>query len=202
MLPLSRAAKIRKPKQKTFMRRIDDTERPMPEINPEKVCFVAEKARSPLSGDEGIRPDASNPSDDDERVILTDAADRPNRRGLLSGKLLQPPVRGAAVRAIIRVPDVSAGGQICEMLLVGLGVGIDKRARDRRGAIGHGVREFDRAIAVRPAIDRLQHPWIGSAARAVVCVPDLPAGANSSDSRAQIDKVLLIVTREYVHERR
>ena len=65
------------------MRTIDETERPMPEINPEKVCFVAQKARELLSEDEGVRPDASNPTDDEERVALTDAADRPNRRQLV-----------------------------------------------------------------------------------------------------------------------
>jgi len=27
------------------MRRIDESERPMPEINPAKVCFIIEKAR-------------------------------------------------------------------------------------------------------------------------------------------------------------
>ena len=65
------------------MRTIDETERPMPEINPEKVCFVAQKARELLSEDEGIRPDASNPTDDNERVMLTDAADRSNRLELI-----------------------------------------------------------------------------------------------------------------------
>ena len=55
------------------MRRIDTSERPMPEINPAKVCFVIEKAREVLSEDVGISPDASNPSDDSERIVLTDA---------------------------------------------------------------------------------------------------------------------------------
>ena len=55
------------------MRRIDTGERPMPEINPAKVCFVIEKAREFLSEDAGVEPDASNPTDDDERVVLTDA---------------------------------------------------------------------------------------------------------------------------------
>ncbi len=57
------------------MRRIDASERPMPEINPVKVCFVIEKSRELLSEDLGIAPDASNPTDDGERIILTDAAD-------------------------------------------------------------------------------------------------------------------------------
>lgn len=55
------------------MRRIDAGERPMPEINPAKVCFVIEKARELFSEDAGMAPDASNPSDDGERIILTDA---------------------------------------------------------------------------------------------------------------------------------
>ncbi len=55
------------------MRRIDTTERPMPEINPAKVAFVIEKARELFGEDVGVRPDASNPSDDGERIVLTDA---------------------------------------------------------------------------------------------------------------------------------
>jgi hypothetical protein len=53
------------------MRRIDTDEKPMPEINPAKVCFVIEKARELFSEDVGVEPDASNPSDDGERVVLT-----------------------------------------------------------------------------------------------------------------------------------
>ncbi len=56
------------------MRRIDASERPMPEINPAKVCFVIEKARELLAEDVGLAPDASNPTDDGERIILSDAA--------------------------------------------------------------------------------------------------------------------------------
>jgi hypothetical protein len=55
------------------MRRIDDGERAMPEINPAKVCFIIEKARELLSEDVGAEPDASNPTDDGERAVLTDA---------------------------------------------------------------------------------------------------------------------------------
>ena len=55
------------------MRTIDATERPMPEINPAKVCFVIEKARELFSEDVGMAPDASNPTDDGERIVLTDA---------------------------------------------------------------------------------------------------------------------------------
>ncbi len=56
-----------------MVRRIDAGEKPMPEINPEKVCFVIEMARDLLGADVGVEPDASNPTDDDERVVLTDA---------------------------------------------------------------------------------------------------------------------------------
>ena len=57
------------------MRRIDASERPMPEINPAKVCFVIEKSRELLSEDVGMAPDPSNPTDVGERVVLTDAND-------------------------------------------------------------------------------------------------------------------------------
>ena len=56
-----------------MVRRIDEGEKPMPEINPEKVCFIIEMARDLLSEDVGIEPDASNPTDDGERIALTDA---------------------------------------------------------------------------------------------------------------------------------
>jgi hypothetical protein len=56
------------------MRTIDETTPSMPDINPQKVCFIAAKARELLSEDEGSRPDASNATDDGERSILTDAA--------------------------------------------------------------------------------------------------------------------------------
>ena len=56
-----------------MVRRIDEGEKPMPEINPEKVCFTIEMARNLLSADVGVEPDASNPTDDGERIVLTDA---------------------------------------------------------------------------------------------------------------------------------
>jgi len=65
------------------MRRIDESERPMPEINPVKVCFVIEKSRALLGEDVGIGPDSSNPTDDEERVMLTDAAGHSIRRELV-----------------------------------------------------------------------------------------------------------------------
>ena len=55
------------------MRKIDVSERPMPEINPAKVCFVIEKSRELSSEDVGIGSDASNSTDDGRRVMLTDA---------------------------------------------------------------------------------------------------------------------------------
>ena len=64
------------------MRRIDVSERPMPEINPAKVCFVIEKAREFFAADAGVYPDASNPSDDGERIALT-AANTTVRRELV-----------------------------------------------------------------------------------------------------------------------
>jgi hypothetical protein len=65
------------------MRKIDVSERPMPEINPAKVCFVIEKSRELLSEDIGVDPDASNPTDDGARRILTDAAGHSIRRELV-----------------------------------------------------------------------------------------------------------------------
>jgi Protein of unknown function (DUF3775) len=54
------------------MRRIDAGERPMPEINPAKVCFVIDKARALLGEDVGAEPGASDPADDDERGAPAD----------------------------------------------------------------------------------------------------------------------------------
>ncbi len=65
------------------MRRIDTSEKPMPEINPAKVCFIIEKARELFSEDVDASPDASNPSDDGERIILTGAAGNAFRRELV-----------------------------------------------------------------------------------------------------------------------
>jgi hypothetical protein len=56
------------------MRTIDESIPSMPDINPQKVCFIATMARELLSEDEGSEPDGSNDSDDGERSILTDAA--------------------------------------------------------------------------------------------------------------------------------
>ena len=56
------------------MRRIDETERPMPEIDLAKVCFIIEKSSEYLGEDVGVEADDSNPTDDDEHIMLTDAA--------------------------------------------------------------------------------------------------------------------------------
>jgi hypothetical protein len=56
------------------MRRIDESERPMPEIDLAKVCFIVEKSREYLGEDAGVEADDSNPVDDDERIMLTDTA--------------------------------------------------------------------------------------------------------------------------------
>ncbi len=65
------------------MRTIDESNPSMPDVNPQKVCFIVAKSRELLSEDEGSRPDASNAADDDERSILTDAAYAPIRAELV-----------------------------------------------------------------------------------------------------------------------
>jgi hypothetical protein len=65
------------------MRRIDDSERPMPEIDLAKACFIIEKSREYLGEDAGVEADDSNPADDDEHIMLTDAAGRSIRRELI-----------------------------------------------------------------------------------------------------------------------
>ena len=65
-----------------MIRRIDEGEKPMPDINPEKVCFIIEMARDLLSADVGVEPDASNPADDSQRIVLT-GADGSMRRELV-----------------------------------------------------------------------------------------------------------------------
>ena len=65
------------------MLKIDESDRPMPEIDLAKVCFIIEKSREYLSEDVGIDPDDFNPADDDERVILTEAAAPSIRRELI-----------------------------------------------------------------------------------------------------------------------
>ena len=64
------------------MRKIDESERPMPEIDLAKVCFIIEKSQEYLGEDIGVETDDSNPADDDEHIMLTDAAGRSLRREL------------------------------------------------------------------------------------------------------------------------
>jgi hypothetical protein len=52
----------------------------MPDINTEKVCFLIVKARELESEDEGVEPDASNPTDDQFVSALTEANYSPVRR--------------------------------------------------------------------------------------------------------------------------
>jgi hypothetical protein len=54
----------------------------MPDINTDKVCFVIVKAREIEAEDEGVQPDASNPSDDKFISVLTEEGYSPNRREL------------------------------------------------------------------------------------------------------------------------
>lgn len=56
------------------MRKIDESERPMPEIGLAKACFIVEKSREYLAEEAGSEADDSNPADDDERVMLTETA--------------------------------------------------------------------------------------------------------------------------------
>ncbi len=65
------------------MRKIDESERPMPEIDLAKVCFIIEKSREYVGEEVGAEADDSNPADDDERVMLTEAAGPSIRRELI-----------------------------------------------------------------------------------------------------------------------
>ncbi len=56
------------------MRKIDESERPMPEVDLAKVCFIIEKSREYFGEEVGAEADNSNPTDDDERVMLTETA--------------------------------------------------------------------------------------------------------------------------------
>jgi hypothetical protein len=65
------------------MRKIDQSDRPMPEIDLAKMCFIIEKSREYLGEDVGVEADDSNPADDDEHIMLTDTAGRSLRRELI-----------------------------------------------------------------------------------------------------------------------
>ena len=117
------------------MRRIDEGERPMPEINPDKVCFVIVKARELFSEDVGIEPDASNPADDGERAMLTDAADPSIRRELVE---------------FIRDLDVDETAALLALAWIGRG---DYEAEDWRSAVRMAA-EFDQGPVWRHLLDR------------------------------------------------
>jgi hypothetical protein len=65
------------------MRKIDESERPMPEIDLAKVCFIIEKSREYVGEEVGAEADDSNSADDDERVMLTETAGPSIRRELI-----------------------------------------------------------------------------------------------------------------------
>lgn len=65
------------------MRKIDASERPMPDINPAKVCFVIAKSRELLSEDAVAEPDGSDSRDDGIRSMSADAAGGSIRRELV-----------------------------------------------------------------------------------------------------------------------
>ena len=65
------------------MPKIDESDRPMPEIDLAKVCFIVEKSREYAGEEIGAEADDSNPTDDDEQVMLTEAAGPSIRRELI-----------------------------------------------------------------------------------------------------------------------
>ncbi len=54
----------------------------MPDINPEKICFVIVKARELAAEDSGVEADASNASDDRFQSILTKDGEAPTEAEL------------------------------------------------------------------------------------------------------------------------
>jgi hypothetical protein len=100
-----------------MMHKIEPSQRSMPEINPAKVCFVVEKSRELLSEDEGASPDASNPTDDDQRRVLTDAAYAPIHQELVQ---------------FIEDMDVDEAAALVALAWIGRG---DFEPEDWRGAV-------------------------------------------------------------------
>ena len=107
------------------MRKIDESERPMPEIDLAKVCFIIEKSREYLGEDAGVEPDNSNPADDDEHIMLTDAAGRSLRRELIE---------------FIKDLDVDEAAALVALAWIGRGDlrarGVENRGRGGEGASG------------------------------------------------------------------
>jgi hypothetical protein len=64
------------------MNKIQPEQRSMPDINPDKVCFVIEKSRELESEEVGATPDGSNAADDGGHNVLTEVADAPIRHEL------------------------------------------------------------------------------------------------------------------------
>jgi hypothetical protein len=114
------------------MRRIDETERPMPEINIAKVCFIVERSRELFSEDPGIEPDASNPTDDGERIVLTDA-NAPFRRELIE---------------FIKDLDADEAAALVALMWIGRG---DFDAEDWRSAVAAATERQDAVSAGREA---------------------------------------------------
>ena len=98
------------------MRRIDTSERPMPEINLAKVCFVIEKSRELQSEDVGVESDVSNPADDGERAVMS-GANASIRREFLQ---------------FIKDLDVDEGAALVALAWIGRG---DFDAEDWQGAV-------------------------------------------------------------------
>jgi hypothetical protein len=65
------------------MRKIDESERPMPEIDLAKVCFIIEKSREYLGEDGGCRGGRLEPRGRRRHIMLTDAAGLSIRRELI-----------------------------------------------------------------------------------------------------------------------
>jgi hypothetical protein len=64
------------------MNKIQPEQRSMPDINPDKVCFIIEKSRELESEEDGAAPDGSNAADDGGHNVLTDVAYAPIRHEL------------------------------------------------------------------------------------------------------------------------
>ena len=105
------------------MRRIDTSERPMPEINPAKVSFVIEKARELFGEDLGMDADASNRSGGGRRAPA--GADAPIRRELV---------------AFIRDLDVDEAAALVALAWIGRG---DYEAREWRSAVASANERYE-----------------------------------------------------------
>jgi len=89
----------------------------MPEINPEKICFVIIKSRELDSEDSGVEADASNETDDGFTSILTDKGKGPTK---------------AELTAFIEAMDEDEQSAIVAMMWIGRG---DYDAPDWKSAV-------------------------------------------------------------------